>query len=129
VGTKLVALGGALGVLLALPHAFLGWPPIADTLLAAGIDPDLVAGISVGWYFGSLSMVASGAVVLVASTSIATHRWAFAAVLLVGLSYVVFGLAALLYRGAKPQFAVFLAVGAVMAIGAIAGRPRDRGHG
>jgi len=122
VGTRLIVLGGTLSILLAFPHALLGWPSIANTLLSAGVDSDAIAGISVGWYFGSLSMLASGAVVLVASTSTAAHRWAFFAVLLIGLSYVAFGLATILYRGAKPQFFAFVATGAIIAIGAISSR-------
>ena len=121
-GTRLIILGGTLSVLLAGPHAFLGWPSIAEGLVAARVDPDLVAGISVGWYFGSLSMVALGSVVLLVAHAARTDLWAFRAALVVGLAYVAFGVAALLYRSPRPQFGAFLVTGILIAGGAVRAR-------
>ena len=121
-GTRLIILGGALSVLLAGPHAFLGWPSIAEGLIAAKIDPDLVAGFSVGWYFGSLSMVALGLVVLLIARAVRTDLWAFLAALVVGLTYVAFGVAAALYRSPRPQFGAFLVTGLLIAGGAVYAR-------
>ena len=55
VDRKLLLAGGALSVLLALPHAFLGWPAIAAQLHLQTVDPDLVEGLAVGWFSGLIS--------------------------------------------------------------------------
>jgi hypothetical protein len=122
VGTRSVVVGGVLSLLLAVPHAFLGWPAIAEELAAARVDPDLVAAISVGWYFGSAAMLGLGVVVLLIARAVATDLRAFRAALVVGLTYATFGLAAILYRSAKPSFAAFVVTGAVIIGGAIRAR-------
>lgn len=114
VSTRLINLGGTLSVILAILHAFAGWPSISGELVSAGVDPGLVAGIAVGWYFGSVAMVALGMVVLAVAGSVATNLWAFRVTLVVGLSYAVFGLGALLYRSPKPQFLAFAVMGALI---------------
>jgi hypothetical protein len=100
----------------------LGWPSIAEELIAAKIDPDLVAGISVGWYFGSLSMVALGLAVLLVAHAVRTDLWAFRAALVVGLAYLAFGVAAILYRSPRPQFGAFLVTGILIAGGSVQAR-------
>jgi F420-dependent oxidoreductase-like protein len=57
-------LGGALLLASSLAHALLGWPQMRTGLRAGGADPELIAGLGVGWHFGSLSMAAFGAIVL-----------------------------------------------------------------
>lgn len=68
-GKVLANVGGILMLASSVPHALLGWPASADKLLASGVDPDLVAGLAVGWYFGSAAMLAMGGVVLLAAIS------------------------------------------------------------
>jgi hypothetical protein len=122
---KLVVLGGALSILLALPHAGLGWPSVAGRLADAQTAPDLIAGLAVAWYFGSAAMVALGGVVIALGSRVASHRRAFCAVLCVGVFYASVGIAAALYRGPKPQFVVFVATGALIVLAAMLARRVD----
>ena len=57
---KLTALGGFLILLSAVPHAFFGWPSFALKLRNAGLADDVITGLSIGWYFGSVAMVSMG---------------------------------------------------------------------
>ena len=90
-GGKLVVLGGALSILLAIPHAGLGWPSVASRLADAQAAPDLIAGLAVAWYFGSAAMVALGGVVIALGSRVASDRRAFCAVLCVGVFYAAVG--------------------------------------
>ena len=63
--------GGYFGLAVALlllasawAHGALGWPTFAEALAGASVGPDVVGGLAVGWYFGSVSMLAFGLVVL-----------------------------------------------------------------
>jgi hypothetical protein len=113
-------------LLAAVPHALLGWPAIAAELRSAGVDPELVAGLAVGWWFGSAAMAALGIVVLVAAPEVARSAWAFRAVLAVGTCYLVFGLAALAYRFPHLHFLGFVALGAWILAAAVRTRRRAR---
>ena len=109
-------------MLLALPHALLGWPAMAQQLLASSVSPDIVAGLAVGWYFGSVAMVALGAVVLAAASHVASQTWAYRSAWFVGLAYIVFGLGAIVLRSGRPQFLSFVALGALIVGGALQAR-------
>ena len=67
-------------------------------------------------------MLAFGTVVLLTARAVATDLRAFRAALVVGLAYTTFGLAALLYRSARPPLAAFVVTGAVILGGAIRAR-------
>lgn len=120
--TRWIAVGGVLSIVLAFPHALLGWPAIAGELVRSGVDPDRVAGIAVGWHFGSVAMTALGLVLLAAARSVPTSAWAFRATLAVGAAYVAFGVGAVLYRSPRPQFLAFVVLGALILGGALRAR-------
>jgi ribosomal protein S18 acetylase RimI-like enzyme len=113
---------GVVIALQSLPHAFVGWPAFEPALLGAGVDPALVGGLSVGWYFGSVAMLVLGVVVLLAFRALrsgASLAWQVACA--VGVGYLAFGLGAFLYRS-NPHFLGFIAPGAALAAAALAAR-------
>jgi hypothetical protein len=112
-------------MLLAIPHALLGWPALSAPLRDAGVAPDVVAGLRVAWYFGSAAMVAMGGVVVTLAPRVASQRPARNAVSLVGLFYLVVGAAATVYRSPKPQFGLFVAVGLLIVVAAQRARFED----
>jgi hypothetical protein len=72
-----IGLGVAAGVLLLLSsaaHALLGWPQFGAALADAGLDGQTVGALAVGWYFGSVSMLAFGVIVLAAAVDAARGR-------------------------------------------------------
>jgi hypothetical protein len=107
---------------MAFGHALLGWPPIVAQLRSASVDPDLIAGISVGWHFGSIAMVALGVVVIASAAGVASHASAFRSALTVGASYICFGLGAAVFRSPKPQFLGFIVIGVLIASAAFRAR-------
>jgi hypothetical protein len=114
--------GGILLVASAGAHAFAGWPPLRALLVQAENDPELVAGLTVGWYFGSVAMLAFGVVVL-RDAWMLKHDLAHAtgAAAIIGAAYLLFGLRALFYRGFNPHFLGFILIGLVILIPALPG--------
>jgi hypothetical protein len=118
----LVLVGGVSILLSSIPHALLAWPPAVERLQAAGVEADVIAGLAVGWYFGSVAMVALGGAALACAPHVATARFAWRVPLWIGLVYGAFGAAAVAGRGARPQFFLFVASGALLVAGALIGR-------
>lgn len=121
----------ALGILTALllvasaaAHAFLGWPAFRGPLAAAQVDADVVAALSIGWYFGSVSMLGFGVIVLHQALRRRAGRpvqpgplWAIAVL------YLGFGTTAFLARGLNPHFLLFAVTGLLVGLFALlAGR-------
>jgi hypothetical protein len=115
---NLVTAAGVILVLSSVAHTFLGWRDIAPRL--AGVDPKLVRGLEAGWYFGGISMLAFG---LIAITIASEMRRGVTAslrtLLIVGASYTVFGLWALVTSGFDPFFFLFLGPGLMLLAGTI----------
>ncbi len=113
------------GVLIAgqaVPHALMGWPAFEVVLLTSGVDPDRVAGLSVGWYFGSATMLVLGALVLLAFQALPSGTpLAWQAPLVVGVGYLCFGSGAVLYRG-NTHLLGMAVVGAALIAAALAAR-------
>ena len=112
----------ALLLLSAIPHALLGWPPIEGQLRAGGADPGLIGGLSVGWHFGSVAMVALGAATLLAARDVLVSSSARLIPLCIGLAYTLFGLVAFLYRSYSLHFLSFIAIGALLVAGSLTAR-------
>ena len=104
--------GGALLVVSALAHAFLGWPALHAALAEAGAGDDLAGALAVGWYFGSMAMMVFGLIVL----RIAIRDADTCTVRFIAVGYLVFGLAAWLSRDLNPHFLLFVAIGVLLAI-------------
>jgi hypothetical protein len=120
-----------LGVLLvasAAAHAFAGWPPLGGALRETGVDPNIIAALSVGWWFGSVAMATFGVLVLLAARRLhGPEPLARRVGLVIGLAYLLFGIAASVYRFPNPHFLFFVAMGAALCgVALAAGRARER---
>lgn len=130
--TGLLALSGVLLLLSALAHALAGWPPIARDLLASGVPTELIAGLRVGWYFGSAAMLAFAAIALHGAYAVWREQPApLSALRLIGLTYLGFGLAAFVYRDFNSHFLTFMVLGVLLLAAASgpqgASKSRDSG--
>ena len=66
------SIAGLLLLLSACAHAGLGWPAMREELMKVSASPDLMASMSIGWYFGSTAMAAFGAIALSAGLGAVT---------------------------------------------------------
>ncbi len=112
-------LAGLLLVTSAGTHAFLGWPPFRELLGDAGVDADVIAALSVGWYFGSVAMLAFGAIVLLAAAhALRGERAATGSLWVIAGAYTAFGATVYVIRDFNPHFLLFVATG--LLVGAVA---------
>jgi hypothetical protein len=112
-----VVLGGVLMVVSAVAHALLGWPVQRGGLGVLGTPSDLVSSLSAGWYFGSVSMTAFGALTLIAGGRMKRHDFSGVAfVRVVAAAYIIFGCAAFIVQGFNPHFLGFVALGGLAGI-------------
>ncbi len=110
----------------AFAHAVLGWPPFQSTLEQAGVDADVTAALEVGWYFGSVAMLAFGAIVFLAALrAIRGQRAATGSLWIIGASYTVYGLVAYVARDFNPHFLLFVVTGLLVAAVAALKSPPD----
>jgi len=118
-----LSFAGALIAAAALPHALIGWPAVAQGLAAAGVAPDAIGGVGAAWLFGSVAMLALGAVVVLAARDVrAGGDFGWRAALVVGGAYLAFGCAALVLRG-RTHFLAFVALGGYAVWAALRARP------
>lgn len=112
-----LVIAGLLLLLAAGAHAGLGWPAMRAELTTLSASPDLVAGLGIGWLFGSVAMAAFGAIALSAGLGAVTSGGrVFWASLIVGLAYGGFGLATYaIYR--ESHFLGFVAIGLLAVVG------------
>jgi hypothetical protein len=114
-----LVVAGLLLVLSSAAHAGMGWPLMASELAKVAAPADLTDGLAVGWYFGSVAMLAFGVIALTAGFSAVTSRGSvFWASLVVGLAYGGFGLATYAVHH-ETHFLGFVAIGALAAFGSI----------
>ncbi len=100
----------------AFAHAVVGWPPFQSILEQAGIDADVTAALEVGWYFGSLAMLAFGAIVFLAAVrAIRGERAANGSLWIIGVAYTVYGLVVYVARDFNPHFLLFVVTGLLVA--------------
>ncbi len=100
----------------AFAHALLGWPPFRSALEEAGVAADVIAALEVGWYFGSLAMLAFGAIVfLAAARAIRGERAANGSLWIIGAAYTVYGLVVYVARDFNPHFLLFVVTGLLVA--------------
>ena len=103
-------------------HAFLGLPPLQDSLRRAGVDADVMETVTVGWLFGSAAMMAFGLIMLFRALRLSRGREVDRAPgLVIAFCYVVFGVTAFLSTGMNPHFLGFILIG-VLAAGSALGR-------
>jgi hypothetical protein len=108
----LLILAGALLVLGAFAHAFLGWPPLRKALESHGCTLELIGAVAAGWTFGGVAMLTFG--VLVICDGYRLLRGAVVSVAsapAVGAAYLAFGATAWLLRDLHPHFLLFVLTG------------------
>ncbi len=120
---KARAILGCLAALLlaasAFAHAFLGWPPFQSILEEAGIDANVTAALEVGWYFGSLAMLAFATIVfLAAARAIRGERANNGSLWIISAAYTGYGLVVYVARDFNPHFLLFVVTG--LLVGAVA---------
>jgi len=108
-GLILVASAGA--------HGLLGWSPFEEALESAKVDGEVVAALSIGWYFGSASMLGFGVIVLHQATRLLRGRPVQSGpVSTISVLYLVFGAAAYVYRDFNAHFLLFVATGLLVGL-------------
>ncbi len=110
----------------AFAHALVGWPPFQSVLQEAGVDADVTAALEVGWYFGSLAMLAFGGIVfLAAARAIRGERVANSSLWIIGSAYTLYGAVVYVARDFNPHFLLFVVTGLLVAAVAALKPPPD----
>jgi hypothetical protein len=106
---------GVLMLLSAAAHGFMGWPVLSAELARTTAPPDLVAGLGIGWWFGSAAMAAFAAIVLHLAWQLWRGRPAsLVPAVAIGVAYLTFGAAAIAHHGASPPMVSFVVLGALL---------------
>ena len=120
-GSGGILVSGLLMVAGAFAHAFAGWPQLAGALREGGADPHLVVVLGIGWVFGSIAMVAMGLVAIVGFFAIRRGGpLARGPGLVVGATYLAFGIGAFIYRFPNPHFLFFIVLGLLLSVSLLA---------
>jgi hypothetical protein len=118
----LAALGMAL---CSLPHALGAWPHFREDLVALGADARLVGAIGSAWAFGTVMMLACGAVV--GAQAVRTWRGDApqpATLLPISLAWAAYGLVAFALRDFNTHYLAFVACGAAVSVALVVSRVR-----
>ncbi|MDY7092170.1 MAG: hypothetical protein SX243_04275 [Acidobacteriota bacterium] len=103
---------GALSVVTSAAHAWAGWPPFHHALHDSGVAGDVIAGLRVAWYLGSVAMLTFGILTLLAAIRVLRDQpITFEAVQVVGVAYFLFGMVALLTQTLNIHFLLFIVTG------------------
>jgi hypothetical protein len=116
------AAGGAAAALMLIlsagAHSLLGGPRVEAELRAAGVTPELLLRMRVGWQFGGLAMLALGAMLLVLFVRrLRGERVPVFPAVITAAAYLLFGGWALWISG-NPFFFIFIVPGALLALAA-----------
>lgn len=110
----LAALGMAL---CSLPHALGAWPHFREGLVALGAEAHLIGAIGSAWAFGTVMMLASGAIVGAQAWRAWRDQPLHSATLLpLGLAWAGYGLAAFALRDFNTHYLAFVACGAALLV-------------
>jgi hypothetical protein len=111
-GTLMIASSGA--------HSFFGWKSQRAALEAANAPADLIHMLGIGWQFGGAAMLAFGCMVLALFLrDLKTARVPVMPAVVIGTTYVAFGIGAMLVSQLDPFFLVFLVPGVLVLIAAL----------
>lgn len=117
-------LGGILVLLSSLGHSLAGGSEVIGQLRKSNADPELIAGLAVGWHFGGVCLAAFGLIVITAAVAqLRGQPQSAAPFVIVALALISFGLGAFVYRNYQPFFLGFVVAGFVCGSGAWAGPP------
>ncbi len=106
---------GAVLILSALAHSFIGGPDLRSQLELAATSLQLIRGVMLGWNFGGMAMVVFGVIV----SSIFWNAWQAKPVSLlparvIGIAYLVFGILAIAFVERNPFYAAFVLPGLLL---------------
>jgi len=93
----------------------MGWPQAAAMLQPFALPEDLLAGLAVGWYFGSACMLCFAGITAQATWRV-RRGMSTPALWPLGLLYLAFGTAAFVLRNMDPHFLLFILTGALTAL-------------
>lgn len=126
------ALAGLIAALLMVAnsyaHSVVGWPQLRAQLAQHNVPADLSHGLGVGWVFGGVCMLGFGLVVL----WMFSQAWRAIAIALVpariiAVTYLAFGIGAMILSGGDPFFAVFIVPALLLLYASTgSGAPRER---
>jgi len=107
--------GGAMMVLSSAAHSLLGWKELRAALGQTTAPDDLIRSLGFGWHFGGAAMLAFGCIVV----ALFARRLKGAAVssmpaIVIGATYVIFGVWALAASRFDPFFLVFVVPGVMV---------------
>ena len=115
----LVLMSGILFLLSSVAHSVMGWPNLAMQLDLAGAPDELVRGLAVGWNFGGVMMALIGLLAVKAARDAHRSRPVDrTSLVILGLTYAMFGVGAAPFLQSAVFAAVFVVPGALLAIGA-----------
>ena len=110
-------IAGAMLVLSACAHSFLGWPELRNRMAIAQIDFDLTRGIQVAWHFGGMAMAAFGVIVWpLFFSALKGKAVSLQPALVIGIGHLVLGTWAVLRVESNPFFLLFLIPGALLVL-------------
>jgi hypothetical protein len=114
---------GAAMILSSAAHSLLGWKLLKAALQKVQADHELISTLALGWHFGGAAMLALGFIVV----ALFTHRLKGSTVslrpaIVIGTTYVVYGLWALTVSGFDPFFLVFVVPGLMMLFASVGRR-------
>ena len=110
---------GAMLIASSAAHSLLGWRQLRASLAKSEAPPDLVMGLSVGWHFAGVAMLAFGCIILSIFADLLRRRSvSVRPALLIALLYVAFGIWALIVSNNDPFFYVFIVPGFLLAVAA-----------
>lgn len=109
----------ALQVVSGAVHSMLGWPAVTKEFAATNAPAALVQGLAVPWHFTGLSMVTFGVVVaLTLQRALRKPGEPLTTVMVIGATYVVFGLVGMALTGGNATFLMFLVPGVMLVVAA-----------
>ncbi len=111
-------LSGIFIALSAIPHFFLAWPAMNQKLLDLGAGNDLRHALFIGWSFGSVAMLVMGLLLGATWHGLKRGHASLNIIpLVMGSAYLLFGLAAFVYRDYNSHFFFFIIPGAMALLG------------
>jgi hypothetical protein len=118
--TILGLIAGALMAVSSAAHSLLGWKALSGALTAAQAPADLIQALELGWHFGGIAMLAFGCIVV----AVFWRRRKGVPVslmpaIVIGTTYVVFGLGAFVASGYDPFFMIFVVPGLFVLIASL----------
>lgn len=116
-------IAGVLMIASSAAHSLLGWKQLRVALVQANVPDELSDSLGIGWHFAGASMLAFGFILV----ALFRHRLMSSAVnlkpaIVIGMTYVAFGVWALVVSGFDPFFFVFLVPGLMALIASVPGR-------